>query len=628
MPAVSYTKSAVTSEQIHLLKERMSLLADRNPSWGIGREDWRALWPYFAAQKITYLYDDELFESLVHTDFKTTGKGEELLDAYMILEEDHELQLKLFQWKYSDEWKGGISTKDLYAFVDRMNRVFLKTDLQEEQTLAAYREIQIALDAARTGRRRPLRVRVQCYFVTNGQSLSPSDAPKLEQLRDTYANDRQSHGFIFETYSAQDFHHLCVHGRIPIQDEVLEMNNEMGERSFMHLNIGDNPNGMPLQVMVGFLNVNQFVRLVDRYSNNELFEKNVRFFLGPSKEVNRSIIGTVTSDRSSWFGFMNNGVSIVADSVELLPPPSGGRMKLRLTNMQIINGCQTVNSLYHAKYDADLRDRFQGNSNVLVRIYQVDPRNTSFLNALIIATNSQNAIRPEDLLATDPLQTRAQELLAAYGIFYQRKEGEAAPPGSQMLHFSKEQAALTWLAAFKHYTSKLRNSASKREVFREGGEYDDIFRPFAGDFEDEAAMRRRALEFTAAWLIHQAVAGKIDQSAKGRREKGPLRKATYYLVSSIRASGRAELDVLLDRLADGEPSSSAREQLRKSCMQLVDGHFGRMVDIFNRELEQYLKDAGGTEDAALKNSAFADKFRDAASRPKTPELPGLAATSS
>ena len=35
---------------------------------------------------------------------------------------------------------------------------------------------------------------------------------------------------------------------------------------------------MPVQVLVGFANVNQLIRLVDRYSNNELFEKNVRLF--------------------------------------------------------------------------------------------------------------------------------------------------------------------------------------------------------------------------------------------------------------------------------------------------------------------------------------------------------------
>src|SRR5207253_1881031 len=105
-----------------------------------------------------------------------------------------------------------------------------------------------------------------------------------------------------------------------------------------------------------------------------------------------------------WFGFMNNGVSITAETVVVDLPPSKGKVKVRLKSMQIINGCQTVSALYHAKYAPELKDRFQGNSNVLVRIYQVEPANTAFLDALIIATNSQNAIRPEDLLSNDSIQ--------------------------------------------------------------------------------------------------------------------------------------------------------------------------------------------------------------------------------
>jgi len=63
--------------------------------------------------------------------------------------------------------------------------------------------------------------------------------------------------------------------------------------------IGQNPNGMPLKVLVGFVNVNQLIRLVDRYSNNELFEKNVRLFLGTGKEVNQNIINTITETKAS-----------------------------------------------------------------------------------------------------------------------------------------------------------------------------------------------------------------------------------------------------------------------------------------------------------------------------------------
>lgn len=43
---------------------------------------------------------------------------------------------------------------------------------------------------------------------------------------------------------------------------------------------------------------------------------------------------------------MNNGVSITADAVQVGLPPSGKKVRVGLDNMQIINGCQTVNALF------------------------------------------------------------------------------------------------------------------------------------------------------------------------------------------------------------------------------------------------------------------------------------------
>ncbi len=431
-----------TPDQIDYLKQRMRDLAERNPTWEIKPDAYKQLFKYLAIQKITYLYDDELFEYLKIVDYAETAKPEELLDAYMILDTGDEIQLKLFQFKYSEEFKGGISTKDLFAFVDRMNRVFLHGDLQDETTLDAYREVRDALEEARRRPRRP-RTTVQCYYIVNGQNVSSTDASKVQEIRDTFAHDRQAHGFTFETYGGFDLYSLCVYGRIPIQEEELELDYDLGPGQILHHNIGANPNGMPLQVVVGFANVNQLIRLVDRYSNNELFEKNVRLFLGAGREVNRKIIETVTSNASPWFGFMNNGVSITADSVIVDPPPANKKIRVLLKGMQIINGCQTVNALYHAKCAPELKDRFQGNSNVLVRIYQVEKSNEEFLSALIKATNSQNAIRPEDLLSNDPIQIAIQRLFVQYGIAYERKEGESKPGHAFHTRLTKEQAGIS-----------------------------------------------------------------------------------------------------------------------------------------------------------------------------------------
>src|SRR6266478_1030473 len=161
----------LTEEQITFLKEKMAQLAGRNPSWSIQRDDFASLFFYLAIQKITYLYDDELFEGLKFVDHKTTGKVEELLDGYLILDQGDEMQLKLFQFKFREGYDGGISTKELYAFVDRMNRVFLRGDLQDPKTLEAFKEVREALDEARKTNKKA-RTRIQCYYIVNGQNVS------------------------------------------------------------------------------------------------------------------------------------------------------------------------------------------------------------------------------------------------------------------------------------------------------------------------------------------------------------------------------------------------------------------------------------------------------------------------
>ena len=406
----------------------MDRLAERNPDWEIRRdkfasetEYYRRLFYYFVAQKLTSHYEDDLFDDLILTDSNVTGKSEENLDAFMVLDRGDEIHLKLFQFKFTEKFDGGLSTTDLFAFVQRMNTVFQHGDLAAPSVLEAFTEVREAFSKALKGNPRAL-PRVHCYYVVNGQGVSEKDAGKVQEIRDTYKSDRQTFGFTFEAYGGLDIYQLVEHGRVPIQDEIVEVIADQEPEAMLHHDIGDNPNAMPKAVLVGFVNVNQLTRLMDRYSNNELFEKNVRLFLGADKEVNRRIIETVTSDRNSWFGFMNNGVSITADRLQVMKPPREGVVRVKLSNMQIINGCQTVNSLYRAKFDAATRDRFQGNSNVLVRIYEIDPKNSEFMEALIRATNSQNAIRAEDLMANDEVQIRLQEVLLEYRIGYERKE--------------------------------------------------------------------------------------------------------------------------------------------------------------------------------------------------------------
>ncbi len=600
-------------EQVTYLQERMAHVADRNPSASVSRTDYSALFEYLAVQKITYLYDDELFDGLQFVDHKRTGKEEELLDAYLVLDQGDEVQLKLFQFKFKGDYGGGISTKELYAFVDRMNRVFLRGDLQDKKTLEAFAEVREAFKLAREANKRA-RTKVQCYYIVNGQNVTDTDAAKVQEIRDTFAHDRQVYGFTFETYGGMDIYNLCVYGRIPIQEEAIDLNHDMGPQSFLHHNIGANPNGMPVQVLVGFVNVNQLTRLVDRYSNNELFEKNVRLFLGTGKEVNRNIITTITGNESVWFGFMNNGVSITADELKVDLPPSKARVRVRLKGMQIINGCQTVNALYHAKYSPELKDRFQGNSNVMVRIYQIDPANKAFHDALIIATNSQNAIRPEDLLSNDNIQRAIQQVYLEYGIGYERKEGETLPGHGYLMNFSKEQAAMAYLGVFDGACSKLRNSLSRRVFFREGNDYYRVFDLRGPDgetppgqlpdgFEPKEAASQRALEMLAARCIEESCR---TQTAKvTKQERGSLKKGAYYLARIVFKQHEEEIRRLVDENKDAERKPVVAEKVIAAMRALGDSGFASARPVFEQALKEYLgKEGGSNEDAALKNKDF------------------------
>lgn len=594
--------------QIAQLKVRMNRLAQRNPDWEINRpkfpnesDFYRRLFYYFVAQKLTWLYDDELFDKLVITDRSITGRDEEGLDAYMVLDYGDEVQLKLFQFKFTEKFDGGISTTKLFAFVQRMNTVFLHGDLADKSVLAAYEDARKAFEDA--CKHNPKAVpRAHCYYVVNGQGVSPTDEGKVDEIRETLKSDRHNYGFTFEAYGGLDLYHLVEHGRVPIQDEILEVMAEQQPAPLLHHYIGENRSGMPTRVLVGFVNVNQLIRLVDRYSNNELFEKNVRLFLGVDKEVNRGIIETVTTDRNSWFGFMNNGVSITADKVTEMKPKQGGMQRVKLTNMQIINGCQTVNSLYRSKFDAATKDRFQGNSAVMVRIYEIEPRNTEFMAALIRATNSQNAIRAEDLMANDPVQIRLQDVLREYRMGYERKEGETLQRNGYTLVFSKEDAALAYLASFRGHGAKLWGSLGRAKLFRRDEDYRGIF-PLE-ILDNEQLARHRALELTAAYVILTECRAKALKPT-GKERKAKLRKARYYLARAIFTMAESQIRPAIESLAKKSPGAREANQLIKLVTQAVETRFSKAAQTLEDALTEFQKTRPGDLDTALKNEEFA-----------------------
>ena len=135
--------------------------------------------------------------------------------------------------------------------------------------------------------------------------------------------------------------------------------------------------------------------------NYSIFEENIREYLG-TKGINSGIIKTLKSkqDRKNFFYF-NNGITIICEST--------GKSKNNITreiplNMpQIVNGCQTMNSIYEVLSgynDSDIKKEFI-DTYVIVKILVYDIKKEAESNGnnerslykeIVKFTNTQNAI--------------------------------------------------------------------------------------------------------------------------------------------------------------------------------------------------------------------------------------------
>lgn len=141
-----------------------------------------------------------------------------------------------------------------------------------------------------------------------------------------------------------------------------------------------------------------------------LFEANVRDYEG-DVSVNRSIQATLEqSDADVDFWWLNNGVTVVATRVQ------PANKLLQLDSPQVVNGLQTSNEIYKrsraARGVAETR-------SLLVKV--IEAKDDDVRDRIIRATNSQTALGPSALRATDKVQRQIEEYLQTRGLFYERR---------------------------------------------------------------------------------------------------------------------------------------------------------------------------------------------------------------
>jgi len=156
-------------------------------------------------------------------------------------------------------------------------------------------------------------------------------------------------------------------------------------------------------------------------ADGRLFAKNVRQSLGSNNKVNRALKQTIHGERVRDFMFYHNGITAICDSMTLSPD----RTKLKLKGVSVVNGCQSLNTIYACS--ERVRAPEAKDAHILFRFNEIKDR--GFGDRISINTNSQSAVKQRDLRSNDRVMVglkRAFETRYPNGAFL-TKRGDVAP---------------------------------------------------------------------------------------------------------------------------------------------------------------------------------------------------------
>ncbi len=206
----------------------------------------------------------------------------------------------------------------------------------------------------------------------------------------------------------------------------------------------------------------------ERIDYGVLFD-NVRGFVQKSK-YNEAIARSLKEDPSKFFMY-NNGMTIVAKDIKAEPVNGNKKVRISISDFQVLNGGQTLRTLhnFNAQDDSHISE-FLSKSEVLVRIFNAS--NSDAVNKIAEYTNSQNSISNVDLKSLSTLQIQLEQLLDEHDIIFSRKNGDTGM-NDQKDYKYKISMELFGQILFAIQGNPEKSSNQKQHIF--GKYYDDIF---------------------------------------------------------------------------------------------------------------------------------------------------------
>lgn len=290
-----------------------------------------------------------------------------------------------------------------WIFEKKLSDVDTLTNLKFKDRIKDYRNLQSTLG--------PSNIKIKVAYITKGlkSEFSAEAIQERKTILDKYDNG------IFEKFSFE------IIGAEEIVD-ILNSQEKKNKKIDAEIKIvydTNNPSliryhSKGLKGIICSATASEIAQIVSNDPNGFVFDLNIRKYLGNLGGVNKDIINTCSdSNISHLFWFLNNGVTIICDKVDPITDPDDPKVKIE--NMQIVNGCQTATSIANALREGHL----QPDTKLLLRIYET--KDLDLVDKIVLTTNNQNKITGRNLRANDITQLDLEKGFSMFDYFLERK---------------------------------------------------------------------------------------------------------------------------------------------------------------------------------------------------------------
>jgi hypothetical protein len=333
-----------------------------------------------------------------------------------------------------------------------------------------------------------------------GIAASTKNAELKKLIERTKIADRLKSGFslrgVFVTNSAGDenaINFLAAHpfitlyDRTRIADEYIDIDAPEGVEGVSKLSVFESSmivyEAGADATMYQFLTLASDLVSLAGIGDHSLFAQNVRLPLG-NTPVNRGIRESLADQAThSKFPLFHNGVTILCNNAEILDDGAG----LSITNYVVVNGAQTVTTLYGG------RDKIGPDLRIPVRVIELKGK-PDLARTITQISNNQNSIKSRDLKANHHIQSRIKsEFGKHYGgeFDFLIKRGETT---TAKVAINNEEAGALLLAF------DLRRPWSCHQLYR-------IFEDDYGDVFGRPEVSANRILFV--WVLGQIVSSKL-----------------------------------------------------------------------------------------------------------------------